>query len=209
MASTVKVEWPKEYNSILKLLQILVDTASHTFVTLTFTYVHKKYTTFKREKARDFKWLWYFYVFYWYFLFVFYKWNWSVKIYRNLLIEYLNYIYLGYGFYTPTSLLSRGLTIAYSIFGIPLFLLYLSVVGERLGRVITSCCSSKSTIRQSQRGNNHNDDGQVGFHYHDVNMVLQPINHQNCNGNSHNLVVEDSNEDVLMDSIESHQDTSR
>ena len=40
-------------------------------------------------------------------------------------------------------------------------------------------------------------------------MVLQPINHQNCNGNSHNLVVEDSNEDVLMDSIESHQDTSR
>merc|ERR1740128_1046599 len=59
---------------------------------------------------------------------------------------------IGYGFYTPTSLLSRGLTIAYSIFGIPLFLLYLSVVGERLGRVITSCCSSNSTIRQSQRG---------------------------------------------------------
>jgi len=117
-------------------------------------------------------------------------------------------IYSGYGFYTPTSLLSRSLTIAYSVFGIPLFLLYLSVVGERLGRVITGCCSSKSTARQGQ-SNNYDDDDPITFHYHDVNMVVQPINHQNCNGNSHSLVVGDSNEDVLMNPIEPHHDNSR
>lgn len=127
----------------------------------------------------------------------------------DLLIGCLYYFCLGYGFYTPTSLLSRSLTIAYSIFGIPLFLLYLSVVGERLGRVITGCCSSKSTLSQGRRGSSREDDDPVAFHYHDVNMAVQPINHQNCNGNSHSLVVEDANEDVLMESIEPHRDTSR
>lgn len=91
----------------------------------------------------------------------------------------------GYGFYTPTAPLARGLTTLYSLLGIPLFLLYLSVVGERLARVINrvacsccccccSCCDDgrhrRSTRRPSYRP------------YGDV--PLQPVTYSMGNGHA-------------------------
>ena len=67
-------------------------------------------------------------------------------------------------------MLARSLTTAYSIVGIPLFLLYLSVVGERLARIIgrlTCCCD-----RQSRRARLRSAYRQK---YSDVTLTLQPI----------------------------------
>jgi len=78
----------------------------------------------------------------------------------------------GYGFYTPTSLVARSLTIMYSLVGIPLFLVYLSIVGERVARVIQTwrCCPSCLCCRKSHQ---HNRRPPTYGAYSDVAMPLE------------------------------------
>ena len=91
---------------------------------------------------------------------------------------------LGYGFYTPTASLARGLTTLYSLLGIPLFLLYLSVVGERLARVINrvtcSCCCCCCSCCDDGR---HRRTRRTSYRpYGDV--PLQPVTYSMGNGHA-------------------------
>lgn len=89
----------------------------------------------------------------------------------------------GYGFYTPSTVLSRSLTTAYSIVGIPLFLLYLSVVGERMARIIArmACCCCCCCVRRDGAGSRR-----AYQQYADVTLALQPM------GNGHAVQLEAS-----------------
>ena len=91
----------------------------------------------------------------------------------------------GYGFYTPTTLLARSLTTAYSLLGIPLFLLYLSVVGERLARVINRMACSCCCCCDGQREEGRPGRRRIGAYrqYSDVTLALQPMAyHAESNG---------------------------
>ena len=79
---------------------------------------------------------------------------------NNFVFKNNNLLCIGYGYYTPWTILGRCLTTAYSIFGVPLFLIYLSVTGERLaGLIVRLSGSCHREERQQQanyhRGNNH------------------------------------------------------
>ncbi len=79
-------------------------------------------------------------------------------------------------------MLSRSLTTAYSIVGIPLFLLYLSVVGERMARIIArmACCCC-CCVRRDGAGSRR-----AYQQYADVTLALQPM------GNGHAVQLEAS-----------------
>lgn len=97
---------------------------------------------------------------------------------------------LGYGFYTPSTLLARSLTTAYSLLGIPLFLLYLSVVGERLARVINrmtcSCCCCCCDGSGDEGISGRPGRRRLGAYrqYSDVTLALQPMAFH-AEGNGH------------------------
>ena len=102
---------------------------------------------------------------------------WSIIIHWTLIA--------GYGFYTPTTLLARSLTTAYSLLGIPLFLLYLSVVGERLARVINRMACSCCCCCDGQREEGRPGRRRIGAYrqYSDVTLALQPMAyHAESNG---------------------------
>ncbi|XP_045023037.1 uncharacterized protein LOC123467037 [Daphnia magna] len=97
---------------------------------------------------------------------------------------------IGYGFYTPTTVLARSLTTGYSLLGIPLFLLYLSVVGERLARIInrmtlSCCCCCNDNVagpagddeEDEENGNGRPGRRRLGAYrqYSDVTLALQPV----------------------------------
>lgn len=97
---------------------------------------------------------------------------------------------LGYGFYTPSTLLARSLTTAYSLLGIPLFLLYLSVVGERLARIINRmtascccCCDGRELIGDEDASGRPNRRRLGAYRqYSDVTLALQPMSYQQGHG---------------------------
>ncbi|KAI9552979.1 hypothetical protein GHT06_020865 [Daphnia sinensis] len=107
---------------------------------------------------------------------------------------------IGYGFYTPTTVLARSLTTGYSLLGIPLFLLYLSVVGERLARVInrmtlTCCCCCNDSVaapaaedeEDEDNGNGRPGRRRLGAYrqYSDVTLALQPMSFRGAGSNGH------------------------
>ncbi|KZS07738.1 potassium channel subfamily K member 18 isoform X1 [Daphnia magna] len=107
---------------------------------------------------------------------------------------------IGYGFYTPTTVLARSLTTGYSLLGIPLFLLYLSVVGERLARIInrmtlSCCCCCNDNVagpagddeEDEENGNGRPGRRRLGAYrqYSDVTLALQPVSLRGAGSNGH------------------------
>lgn len=106
----------------------------------------------------------------------------------------------GYGFYTPSTVLARSLTTGYSLLGIPLFLLYLSVVGERLARIInrmtlSCCCCCNDSVAGPAGDDDEEEDSANGRpgrrrlgayrQYSDVTLALQPMSLRAAGSNGH------------------------
>jgi hypothetical protein len=118
-------------------------------------------------------------------------------------LNFLNLNFPGYGFYTPTTLLAKSLTTAYSLLGIPLFLLYLSVVGERLARIInrmtlSCCCCCNDNMAVISGDDEDDEENQTGSgrpggrrrlgayrQYSDVTLALQPMSFRGAGSNGH------------------------
>ena len=118
-------------------------------------------------------------------------------------------VHTGFGFYTPSSLLARCLTVAYSIIGIPLFLLYLSVAGERLARAISEmtcrclccCCCCYDNNRAFSRNRRLHQP----FQYGDVADVvnLQSMSRMGAGQNGHMVPIDSGYDDFQQMPIKS------
>ena len=102
-------------------------------------------------------------------------------------------------------MLSRILTTAYSLFGVPLFLLYLSVTGERLARLIVrlsgSCSDSCQQRRRHHRELNHrsnsnayNSDGAAML----AGTSFGQLNHASGGGSNGHAVHESVTDDSVI-----------